>query len=367
MEVQAEATLHLNSFQDEKKAREIVKSSGLTLTELGGGRVQVRGYYSRLKTASARLKELLEAPTKPTQHFSWSDEKASSPSDSRRPGPLYRSKSLPKQKSPRSPLSRTVFSQSWDRQTSLQNSFRPGSESFHIDADLFKYADRLKNEEIQNILRTYSVQLYPKEYSDSFILTLKGADSNKAAFNLKQFFINLNDSLRTQDVPMKEMGHDGTALWKQIKKSGNIYNSVLVCKNKDSLHLVGPSEESYMLKQKLLNGQTPLTKRGSFRWKKLTIHSKNSKRKVKEGAVDYDDPPVGGAVGGDPVRTHDLSRQQGSGGFFQLGSKRKKENPDRTHRHQKETETPPSKSSISKFLSWFSKKSNKPKNKKEEK
>ncbi|XP_039977013.1 uncharacterized protein si:dkey-154b15.1 [Xiphias gladius] len=280
MDFPVEATVHLNIFRDETEVREILRSHGFGVTDLSGNRVRVKGSFLKLKAVKARLEQLLnsqsQTKTRPyssppvqtvssgavpkyyTNNSSVSDGKRDKETRQRSgdkplhasPSSPYTSASLVANTShnhPNSPESRAFFSPRADQHAP----FRHGSESFVVDADVFRYAERLRKKDIDIILENHNVKIEVYEFGDSASITLLGKSARIAISKLQSLMNDLSQSLCTQEVPWKDMDHEGEALLERIRKD-NVYNSVLVCEMKDRLHLVGPSEKSYELKQQLL-------------------------------------------------------------------------------------------------------------------
>lgn len=268
-----EATVRLNVFRNETQVREILTSQGFALTDLSYDQVRVKGSFLKLKAVKASLETLLDSQTKTdiTPSSSSPVPKVSSGAISKyytnRPD-ANRSRfgSRNKHASPSSP----TFSSSWvsgssnnhptspEHNTSFsttpdqRGSFGAGKEFFIVDADVFDYAERLRRKDIDSILDSHNVRMMVRPVGDSYKVTLQGKSARVTVGKLQSLLDDLNKSLRTQEVPLKDMNPEGKALLDGIQKNRNIYNSVLVCPKNDKLHLIGPSGESYELKQRLL-------------------------------------------------------------------------------------------------------------------
>lgn len=285
MDLPVKATILLNLFPDKTKVKEILRSHGFVLTDLSSDQVHVEGSFFKLKAAKASLELLLNSKTK-TENAPYQEvtsgaiskyyTKNSSDLNQSRLGsrnkPLHTSPSSPTTSSPwsfdspnnhpASPEYRASFSPIPNQ----SGSFRRGRDSFVVDADVFIYADQLRKKEICTILESHNVRMESRQVGDSYNITLLGKSTRLAASKLQSLLDFLNKSLRTQDVPLKDMNREGKALLEKIRKNKNIYNSVLVCVMNDTLHLIGPSDESYQLRQKLLGrpvGQSVRTGRTS--------------------------------------------------------------------------------------------------------
>ncbi|XP_074469629.1 RNA-binding protein 43 [Sebastes fasciatus] len=311
MDLLVEATVQLDIFHDEAAVREILRSHGFTVTDLSSNRVRVKGSFLELKAVKASLEQLLNSQTKtditavPKVSYSGAVSKYytsnSSVSHGNRGG-----RDEPPHASPSPP---TTSSSSNRLPTSDQRgSSRPGRESFVVDADVFRYAERLRKKDIEGILDSHNVKMETHEVGDSFNINLQGKSARTAAFKLQSLMNDLNKSLRTQEVPLKDMDREGQALLQRIRKDKNICNSVLVCPMNDKLHLIGPSSESYELKQRLLGRPAGRTGRTSDRNPNRRSNSlppigrKNTGRDSGAAAAK---PPPNGAAGYSPSKYQD--------------------------------------------------------------
>ncbi|XP_075962589.1 RNA-binding protein 43 [Anarhichas minor] len=271
MDLPVEATVHLDVFPDKAKVRDILRSHGFALMDLSGDQVRVKGSFLDLKAAKASLEPLLSSKTIPAV------PKASSGAISKRPagnssvsgGNRAQSKSPWASQSsanasspythPSSPESRALFSPPPDQ----RGSFRPGRESFVVDVDVWRYAEQLRKKDIEDIRVSHHVEMEVLEVGESCDVTLLGKSARTAAGKLQSLMDDLSKSLRTQEVPLKDMDRDGKALLKRIQKERNIHLSVVVWPMNDTLHLIGPSAASYELKQRLLGRPVDRTGRTS--------------------------------------------------------------------------------------------------------
>lgn len=256
-----EATVHLKNFPDKKVVREILKSYGFAVTDLSSDQVHVKGSFLKLRAVKARLE-------KPVQRVSSGAISKIYTNNNSYVSAGKRHRDKPPHASPSSPSSPTASSSqaqgsSHNRPTSAgyrasfsprpdqRMSLRRGTESFVVDADVFKYAQRFRKKDIDVILDSHNVNLEVLQLDDSFNITLQGKSAKMAVSKLQSLLNDLSKSLRTQDVPLKDMDHDSQALFERIQKDKDIYKSVLICLMDDRLHLIGPSGESYELKQRL--------------------------------------------------------------------------------------------------------------------
>ncbi|XP_044028842.1 uncharacterized protein si:dkey-154b15.1 [Siniperca chuatsi] len=338
MDFPVEATVHLNIFPNETKVREILRSHGFVLTDLSSDQVRVKGRFLKLKSVKASLEPLLNSQTKtdivpssssPVQKVSsgaiskYYTDNSSHGNRSRsgsRNKPPHASPSSPTTSSswasrssnnhPTSPEYRASFSPIPDQ----RGSFRHGGESFVVDADVFMYANQLRKKDIDGILDSHNVRMEACQVADSFNITLLGKSARIAVGKLQSLLNNLNESLRTQEVPLKDMDHEGKGLLERIWKNKNIYGSVLVCAMNDKLHLIGPSGESYQLKQRLLGrpvdqtGRTGRTFDRNSRSRSSSLPPVSRKNTERDsGAIAYPSPV--GAAGYSPSKYQDDKRE----------------------------------------------------------
>ncbi|KAM7373479.1 hypothetical protein PAMP_008327 [Pampus punctatissimus] len=263
MDFPVEATIHLENFPDKKVVRGILQSHGFMLKDISSDQVRVKGSFLKLRAVKARLEPLLlSSPFQKVSSGAKSkiyNNNSSDVSDGKRNRLGDRDK--PRHASSSSPTTSSSWTSS--RSTSAEDrasvsprpdqrmSLRRGTESFVVDADVFNYARRVRKKDIDVILDNHSVKLEELQYDDSFNITLLGKSAKIAAGKLQSLLNDLSRSLRTQEVLLKDMDHDSQTLLERIQKNKDIYNSVLVCLMNDRLHLIGPSRQSYDLKQSL--------------------------------------------------------------------------------------------------------------------
>ncbi|XP_070778039.1 RNA-binding protein 43 [Enoplosus armatus] len=326
MDVPVEATVHLNVFPNKTEVREILRSNGFVCTDLSSDRVRVKGSFLKLKTVAASLESLLKSQTK-TDIAPYSSSPApmvssgaiskyyaNNSSDGNRSRSGSRNKPLRAFPSshPLSPEYRDSSSPRPDQHCSV----RPGKESFVVDADVFMYADRLRKKDINCILDSHNVKMDVCQVGDGFNVTLLGKSASTAVGKIQSLLNDLNKSLRTQEVPLKDMNYEGKALLERIQKKKNIYDLVLIRAMNDTLHLIGPSGESYKLKQSLLGNPVDQSGRTGRTFNKNSRARSSSlppvRRKDTEtdgGAVAYPSPV--GAAGYSPSKYQD-DKQKGA-------------------------------------------------------
>ncbi|MEQ2245615.1 hypothetical protein ILYODFUR_029778 [Ilyodon furcidens] len=236
MDFPVEATVNLTHFQNERKVRRLLHSHHFKLTELDRGQVLVEGSFQRLKDVKARLQELLE-----TTPDSSSDPTVSS-------GAIlnYYIRNNNGEGTGRAPDS-SPFSGSLRRPSDDQTADEP----IVIDSDVYRYAWRFRKRELDDLLTRQDVQLCVKEVKESTIITLQGRSSGMVLSKLQTLLVDLSKSLRTQEVLKTDLSSEGEALLRKIQKRHYTLASVLVRDAPDRLYLIGPSRESYDLKQSL--------------------------------------------------------------------------------------------------------------------
>ncbi|CAJ1083128.1 uncharacterized protein si:dkey-154b15.1 [Xyrichtys novacula] len=319
MDLPVEATVHLSSFSNKTEARNILKSHGFELKDLSSDQVRVKGSFLKLQAAKASLEKLRSKTDIPPDTYSPVLSGATSKcfnhtasargrSGSRNKSPLA-SPSSPKAPSPVaygstknsrvSPDYRGPFTPGPDQ----SGSFQPERESFLVDTDVFEYAKKLRKKDIDLILENHNVIMKDSDITEeSCSITLMGKNAKTAAGKLQNLLCDLNKSLRTQEVPLKDMDHEGRALWERIRKNENLHNSVLVSQTTDKLHLIGSSKESYDLKQRLLgepvgnSGRTGRTHERNSRLRSSSLPP-ISRRNTGRDTGANTNPSPGGAAG----------------------------------------------------------------------
>nr|XP_020481715.1 uncharacterized protein LOC109975818 [Labrus bergylta] len=369
MDFPVEATVHLNSFPDKNKVRQILCSNGFKLKEMGRDQVRVKGSFLKLKAVKASLEQFLQskpdvAPSSPSRalkvssgaipkHYanahgttgrSGSPKKSPHASPS---SPTIMSPFASGSNRPISPEHRNSFSPRPDR----GGSFRPGKESFLVDADVFLYAEQLRKRDIDCILEGHNVKMQAEEDTeDSCTITLMGKSARIAVGKLQSLLDDLGKSLRTQEVPLRDLDHEGRDLLERIRKHKNIFDSVLVREKSDRLHLVGGSGESYSLKQRLLrkssdqSGRTGRTLDRNSRGRSSSLPPISRRNTEIERGANANQSPAG-AAGYSPSKYQDdeqkhvgteraAATHSGSGGSSRRRSQsesRKKPKPEKTN------------------------------------
>lgn len=326
MDFPVEATLHLKEFQDEREVKNILRSHDFEMYDLGEGQVRVKGHFSKLKEVKAKLEQLPLSQTK------------MSPSSSSSPTPAASSGAIPKNyshrdKPPHAALSSPTSSSSSSApgpsrshpashgfaagsSPDQRGSLRHGEKTCVIDADVFKYADRFRKNEMDSIRISHDVKMKAQDCGDMVNITLTGRNSKTALSKVQSLMASLSNTLRTQEVPLQDMSDDGKMLLAKIKKKGNVDGSVLVCEMGDRLHLIGSSHESFLLKQRLLDGRDQQGRTGRASAKGSRGRSSSApptNRKSTETAANPDTSP-GGATGYSPSKHQDDEQKDATTG-----------------------------------------------------
>lgn len=289
MEFPVEATVHVSHFRDEAAALALLESHGFELTDVGGGQVCVKGCFQQLRAVKVRLEQLEQTESTPR-----------SPGPTVSPGAISRYYSKTSggartqsrvQPAPSSPSSSSSQRRpaSWDS----------GRETFVVDLYVFMYAQRYRNEDLQAILDRYEATMRVREVGDSISITLKGKYCKMAARTLQRLLHDLSQSLRTQEVLLRDARQHGAPLLAKLGKSPTVIGPVLVCETDDRLYLVGPSKQSYELKQRLLG--RPADQSGR-KGRSMSLPPANRRSPGRGGAAgdstSPDDRPPGAAAPG---------------------------------------------------------------------
>ncbi|XP_026155578.1 RNA-binding protein 43 [Mastacembelus armatus] len=323
MDFQLEATVHLGDFQDQTEVRKILRSHDFAVTTLDRNKVRIKGSYVNLKAAKARLEQLLSSQTqteiRPYSSSHRPDRTVSSGAVSKYSNTTGRSGSRdkPRQSSPSSPYSSASYPASPQHRSvspprpDQSASSRAGHESFVVERDVFKYAEQFRRKEIDNILISHDAKMTVDYFGESCNITLKGKGAQKAAGKLQSLLNHLSQSLRTQEVPRRDMDREGKALLEKVRHNKNIYKSVLLCEMTDSLHLVGPSGESYELKQMLLRRQDNQSGHTGSRFTKLLPRNRSWSLAARRSRTIANLSQPVGAVGYTPSKYQD-DKQEGA-------------------------------------------------------
>lgn len=213
MDFQVEFTLNLDLFPDQVAVTELLRSHDFVTSDLGPGRLKVTGSFLQLRAVKVRLEPSVRSHTWPS-----------------RVGPAPR------------------------RATDAPppGSVTPAAQPIVVDTDAFRYACRLRKTDVDAIMKSQKVAAQVSEVGGNTCISLAGRGAESRARHLQNLLSGLSRSLRTQEVPLREMGPEGIALLHRVQQQDLVLGSVLVRQVQDGLHLVGPSAQSYELQQRLL-------------------------------------------------------------------------------------------------------------------
>ncbi|XP_024866381.1 uncharacterized protein LOC112451406 [Kryptolebias marmoratus] len=272
MDFPVKATILVDHFLDAAAVHRLLRSHGFKVVGQGGGQVHVQGYFKDLEALKARLEQLVTG-NNPDEGGSASPSSSSSPQD-------YRAASPP------------------DRQAS-------GGETIVVDTDVFRYAKLLRNNELRTLLTRCGAEVTASGDGESTSISFQGRGSRMEVRKLQTLLEDLNRSLRTQEVPLRDLDPQGRVLLKKIQKNQNVSDSVVVFELQDRVHLIGPSKDSYELKQRLLG--SPIDQsgpRGRSGTKSSRARSSSAPPAHPESsgrAGGSAGPPAGGAAASGPA------------------------------------------------------------------
>lgn len=308
-----EATVHLNVFHNQTQVRDILRSRGFTLRDLASDQVRVSGSFLKLRAVKASLETLLDAQAKADIRPSSSSSSLVPKASSRAIPKYYTNRSdanrsqLNKQPAPSSPTFSSSSSYNHSASPEHDVYLKPEKEIFVVDANVFDYAEKLRKKDIDSILDSHIVKMSLHPVADSYNITLQGRSTAVALFKLQSLLDHLSKSLRVQEVPLKNMIPGTKAFLERIQRNRNVYRSVLVCPKRDKLHLIGPSAESYELKQRLLgmtvdpSGRSGRTADKTCRRRSSSLPPVSHKRTDRDGVV--------GATGYTPSKYQDIKQE----------------------------------------------------------
>ncbi|XP_024115073.1 uncharacterized protein LOC112159682 isoform X3 [Oryzias melastigma] len=194
---------------------------------------------------------------------------------------------------------RTSLSPVKELDSGFASSLDSREELIVVDVDVFSYANQLRKRELDEALKGH-VRMHSQKTGESVTITLSGKNSREVGSKLKHFLADLNKYLRTQDILVSDLSPKGMDLLMKIEKSGNISGSNLVCFMGDRVHIIGPSKESFELKQELLVGhREPRGKPSETDWRKRRSLSSQELPRInpKKNFQEVSAPPADKASG----------------------------------------------------------------------
>ncbi|XP_013881128.1 RNA-binding protein 43 [Austrofundulus limnaeus] len=301
MEFPVEATILVDHFQDQQEVQRLLRSHGFTVQDLGRGQVQIQGHFEHLRDLKVRLEQLLAseraaggaASSSSLRHQDhrppWSGASSSLRHQDHRPPWSGASSSL-RHQDHRPPWSgaRRVSRGEWTM----------------VDSDVFRYARQLGNKELRDLLSRSDLQTRTSE--DGLSTGIRFLGTRTMVGPLQNLLDDLNTSLRTQEVPLRDLDQQGRVLLRRIQEKRNVSESVLVCELEDRIHLIGPSKDSWELKQRLLG---------------RPVHQSGARGRRDRDTSRWRSSSMGPAAGfspsgpdpGRPQRTQSLSRSWDTG------------------------------------------------------
>lgn len=133
------------------------------------------------------------------------------------------------------------------------------SDCITVDKDTMKYIEAFKKEEFDMVLNSPPVEISSVDQGELSLITLSSncATSSEMENVLRKFrnLLSITElGLRTQDVFFSGLSPEKKLLIiERSKELANKYSSVAVSCN-DRLHLIGPSQKVFLLKQTLTDG-----------------------------------------------------------------------------------------------------------------
>lgn len=302
MDFLVEATLQLKA-----EVLGMLRSQGFVLEDPTSDHVRVKGSFLKLKSVKASLETLLKPPAKAgvTPSPASSPAMSSGAVSKHHTDPSGAEPGPPESQKQRACPSASISSSLEDVPGTPEQtgSVRTGRAcSSIVDSDVFDYANCLRKKDVNAILVSHDARVKVKAVEDYYVVMLWGKNAKVCMTKLKTLLDNLHKSLRTQEVPLKDLTPEGRRLAARIEESRNIYKSVLVQKRNSRLHLIGPSGDSYELQQTLLGRTVDQSQqRGRRPDRKATRRSSSlppPKQKTEDGAGAASSPPVGYQTGG---------------------------------------------------------------------
>ncbi|XP_036372039.1 uncharacterized protein si:dkey-154b15.1 [Megalops cyprinoides] len=132
--------------------------------------------------------------------------------------------------------------------------------SFVIDANALRYAQCFYGDVIQETLQTNRVEMKLKDAENLEVSTivLVGSNPEIAKDRLAAFLMEVHRLLRVQEIPLASLTQEQRVqLDRRIRIHRDVYK-VLVQQVGDTLQLLGPSSDSYELKQRILGEEVSL-------------------------------------------------------------------------------------------------------------
>ncbi|XP_041104087.1 uncharacterized protein LOC121314668 [Polyodon spathula] len=278
-------SLRLEMFSDQGRVKELLEEHRFRVTELPGRRpeeLQIEGSFTELRKLRTKLCELLPASPRdvrgpPASRYLYTaDEvKGLENSTGARQNRVNDSGSgaISKTKFSNSPGQRKDPYSMGERRSraplvtlplSPQASQTPRKTqrvSFNIDKHVLRYAKAFHRQEMSEILDSQCVEMSEEESDEisNVILTPQiGRDSPESVLKVAQELLSsllfeLGHTLRTQEIDLSSYDRQQQSqILERSKMLKNIYKVLVIWPDRGSIQLVGPSLESYELRQRLL-------------------------------------------------------------------------------------------------------------------
>ncbi|KAM4629928.1 RNA-binding protein 43 [Polymixia lowei] len=304
VDIPVEATLNISMFPNKAGVRQLLNLHGFEMTELARDQLRIKGSFMMLTSVKTHLEKLLKSQTKTQNSPSSSSPVLSGQKHSSGAIRKHYTEGSSKQTPPGYGVAQSL-------RKDQHPSTRPGSVSFAADADVFLYAQCHRKDDIAIIVRSHNVTLdeFPGGPGIRHVVVF-GGSAKPASEKLQSLLDNLTKTLRTQEIPLADLDHDiQVKMAKQLHTFKDIYPSVAISQLEDKIRLIGPSADSYDMKQRLLGKlivqsaqvRTGRTFDRGSRPRSSSLSRINSKEKTEAIAKT---PPVG-ASGYSPSKYQD--------------------------------------------------------------
>ncbi|XP_019905584.1 uncharacterized protein si:dkey-154b15.1 [Esox lucius] len=290
------ATVDVTMFNNDEAVLRLLQSHGFQVTESRPGQLLIMGSFLKLRAVKAQLQQLLTGDPQPhsSTHTSRVHDHANQALSARRSSVNGEQRSPLLQTSQHSDLldSGSAHNLSSPQRTSpspglqvagpganvtqrMKPCLRPDehdshtpsrkSLSFLTEEDVLNYALCFRKKDINGILQSHNTEIDVKSTGSSGVkcVFLDGQNPEMAVVKLQSVLSQLTATLRTQEINLSSLDHDNQVMVsKRIQKYKDIYPAVVVSQVGDTLRLVGPSCDSYEMKQMLLGKATELPPAG---------------------------------------------------------------------------------------------------------
>ncbi len=303
----AEAFLDVSRFFSQREIRDLLHSHGFQVSETSTGQLHLQGTFLNLKRIHPKLMHLLaednhsqrSTPLQYTNGLSTdsvfravsSDYESRSHSTSRHSHNNSHSVNAAgrnppsgiNSRSPESPNSQALMqaaspldvssstessfsspTRSYeDSSTSVQqqnpSSHRKTEDSFHVELDVFKYGMHFKESFIDKIESDYHTKVNHEDDSGVVKVKLLGGACEEAAKKLSKFMQEMNSSLRTHEIDLKQLDRSQRKYITEKAYSYQDLYTVLIRQEGNIIKVVGSSKDSYEAKEKLLGREVDNT------------------------------------------------------------------------------------------------------------